>query len=74
MVGIAALVALLVLFAYPPLVPLVMVATVSLFLWRSRAATLDTDRLSARARDQEDRARAEERRERELIQALRSLP
>lgn len=74
MVGIAALVSLLLLFAYPPVAPLAIVSTVNLFLWRQRRAMLRADHALLRADQARARARAEERRRRELILAMKSLP
>lgn len=65
MIGIAAAIAVLTCFVYPPLGPLAMVLTANLYLWRGRAEI----RRQQRARE----AKARERAEREFIAAMKSL-
>jgi hypothetical protein len=67
--GIGALVALLLLFACPAFGPVGIVLAVNLYLWGRRAAIVREQR----ARQAVARARAEARREQEVIQAWLSL-
>jgi hypothetical protein len=61
---IAALAALIIAFVYPPLGAPAIIAAVNVFVWRRRLEIIRAERARARAR-------AEERRYRELIEAAR---
>lgn len=51
MTALSALATLLLFYAYPPLVPFGLVATVNVYLWRRRAEMLRVEREWARAEE-----------------------